>query len=489
MRRLVGLGIEVSGGSGGTSVGLDELAAAAGRLACESEQLVAIGVRCALAAVDAELVVGAQLSPATSAVAAVALARAVGPTGIEGETARLAGLAVATRGSVESYREVEDSVARGLERVQDVVMFELGRCAPEVLVGVLTLQALGVDVGPLLDRVAYQVPALANLGGGAQGLVAGLASDPLTTPLLVPGVVVTVVEALAGQRGIAPPDGDQVALRVLAGSAGVVGMLRDDGVASTTPEALPHAGAAAPHTLADLARDLENLSDAEDYPSRVRVTELPQRDGGSAWLVEVPGTQDWGPSAGANLADVTSDVALMSSRSTVLAAAVDEALTNAQAASGRLAVALEPVMLAGHSLGGIAAAGLASSAGFRARHRVTSVVTLGSPVARMPVPADISVLSLEHRQDAVPHLEGRANPDRRTWVTVTRDLRGDPDHVTTATGAHATREYVQTAAEVDGSQAPSVQTWRAQNRQFFEPDGARAPVVRDYHVVRVVPPG
>ncbi|HEY3534541.1 MAG TPA: hypothetical protein VGK60_03160 [Pedococcus sp.] len=481
------MGIEVSGGSGGTRVGLEELAVAAGRLAREAEGLGAIGVRSALSAADPDLAVGSQLSPATGAVAAVALARAVGPAGVEGETARLGGLALATRGAVEAYREVEDSVARGLERVQDVVMFELGRCAPEVLVGVLALQALGVDVGPLLDRVAYRVPALANLGGGSQGLVGGLAADPLTAPLLVPGVVVTVVAALAREHGFAAPDGDQVALRVVAGSAGLAGMLRDDGVARTTPEASPRAGAAAPRTVADLARDLENLSDADDYPSRVRVVEVPQGDCGSAWVVEVPGTQAWDPRAGANLSDVTSDVALVSARSTQLAAAVDEALTEAQEASGRPAASLEPVMLAGHSLGGIAAAGLASSAGFRARHRVTSVVTLGSPIARMPIPADVRVLSLEHRQDPVPHLECRANPDRRTWVTVTRDLDGDPDHVATGSGAHATQEYAETAAEVDGSQAPSLQTWRAQNREFFDSDATRAPVIRDYHVERTSP--
>jgi hypothetical protein len=481
------LGIEVSGGSGGTSVGLQALAVAAGRLACESEQLGAIGIRSALSAADPDFVVGAQLSPATSTLAAVALARAVGPTGVEGEAARLGALALATRGAVEAYREVEDSVARGLERVQDIVMFELGRCAPEALVAVLALQALGVDVGPLLDRVAYRVPALANLGGGSQGLVAGLSTEPLTAALLAPGVVVTVVEALTGERGFAPPDGDQVALRVVAGSAALAGMLRDDGVARTTPEASPRPGAAAPRTLADLARDLENLSDAEAYPSRIRVMEVPQGDGGSAWLVEVPGTQAWDPRAGANLGDVTSDVALMSARSTQLAGAVDEALTRAQEASGRPAAALEPVMLAGHSLGGITAAGLASSAGFRARHRVTSVVTMGSPVARMPIPPEVSVLSLEHRQDPVPHLEGRANPDRRAWVTVTRDLEGDPDHVATGSGAHATQEYAETATEVDGSQAPSLQTWRAQNREFFDSGGARVPVIRDYHVVRVVP--
>jgi pimeloyl-ACP methyl ester carboxylesterase len=239
--------------------------------------------------------------------------------------------------------------------------------------------------------------------------------------------------------------------------------------------------------VADLARDLDNLGDGRDYPGRVRVVEVPQRTGGSAWLVEVPGTQDWNPRAGGNPADVTSDVALMARRSTVLAAAVDEALTQAQAASGRPRAAQEPVMLAGHSLGGIAAAGLAASPAFTTRHRVTSVVTMGSPVARVPVPPEVGVLSLEHRQDPVPHLEGRKNPDRRTWVTVTRDLRGDADHVSTATGAHATGEYAQTAAEVDASRDRSLRDWRAANTAFFDGDSAGAAVVRDYQILRVAP--
>ena len=81
-------------------------------------------------------------------------------------------------------------------------------------------------------------------------------------------------------------------------------------------------------------------------------------------------------------------------------------------------------MLVGHSLGGIAAAGLASSPRFTQAHQVTHVVTMGSPVGRMPVPAGIEVLSLEHTQDAVPRLDGQPNPDRATWVTVSRDLDG-----------------------------------------------------------------
>jgi hypothetical protein len=145
------------------------------------------------------------------------------------------------------------------------------------------------------------------------------------------------------------------------------------------------------------------------------------------------------------------------------------------------------VLLVGHSLGGIVAAGLASSPRFREAHGPVSVVTMGSPVGRMPVPASVPVLSLEHNQDAVPRLDGTPNPDRARWTTVTRDLRGDPDGVDTASAAHATSEYVETAAAVDVSDERSLVAWREEHRDFFEPDEGREPVVRDYRIERSHP--
>jgi hypothetical protein len=142
-------------------------------------------------------------------------------------------------------------------------------------------------------------------------------------------------------------------------------------------------------------------------------------------------------------------------------------------------------MLVGHSLGGIAAAGLASSPRFTQAHSVTHVVTMGSPVGRMPVPARIAVLSLEHTQDAVPRLDGRPNPDRATWVTASRDLGGSG--VDRASQAHDPRLYVDTAALVDESDDPSVATWRAGSDRFFTGDTHGNPVVRDYSVERVRP--
>jgi hypothetical protein len=103
----------------------------------------------------------------------------------------------------------------------------------------------------------------------------------------------------------------------------------------------------------------------------------------------------------------------------------------------------------------------------------------------MPVPAGIEVLSLEHAQDAVPRLDGQPNPDRATWVTVSRDL-GDSG-ADRASQAHDSRLYVDTAALVDESDDPSVATWRTSSTAFFAGDDHGEPVVRDFALERVVP--
>jgi hypothetical protein len=228
-------------------------------------------------------------------------------------------------------------------------------------------------------------------------------------------------------------------------------------------------------------------------------------------VVEISGTQVWDPRAGENPFDVTTDVRSMAQEATVLADGVQQALEQAQAASAGSRIERpaavgpvpapapgaaaapepatgpnpDPVMLVGHSLGGIAAAGLASSPRFTSAHPVTHVVTMGSPVGRMPVPAGTEVLSLEHTQDAVPRLDGQPNPDRASWVTVQRQL-ADAE-ADTASQAHDTGLYVATAGLVDGSPDPSVATWRAGSAAFFAADAHGEPVVRDFVIERVVP--
>ena len=150
---------------------------------------------------------------------------------------------------------------------------------------------------------------------------------------------------------------------------------------------------------------------------RVRVMETTRGDGGAAWVVVVPGTQQWSARPGPNPFDVTTNVRAMTGDATVAAAGVAAALAAARAASGR-STAGDPVALVGHSQGGILAAALASDTSFTTRHRLTHVLTSGAPVALFAVPAGVRVLSVEHADDPVPGLDLTPNPSSSTWVTV-----------------------------------------------------------------------
>jgi hypothetical protein len=371
-------------------------------------------------------------------------------------------------------------VATAVELAQDEVLCLAGTFAPQVLVGVLALDALGVDVVTGLDRVVFEHPGLANLAGGAEGLLVGLRSNPLTAPM---------VPAPTRHEGAGGDYED--AVWSLADSAARWGLLDDRGRAQVVAEPAPRPGARAPRSLRDLAADQVDVGDGEHYAGHVRVIEVPQQ-GGSVWVVEISGTQSWDPHAGDNPLDLTTDVRSMAQDTTVLADGVQQALAQAQAASETTGAhgappggTSAPVMLVGHSLGGIAAAGLAASPVFTGHHPVTHVVTMGAPVGRMPVPEAVQVLSLEHTRDPVPRLEGQPNPDRATWVTVTRDAQGAG--VDRASQTHDVRGYVETAARVDGSVDPSVVGWRATSAAFFAGDAHGEPVIRDYLVARVRP--
>jgi hypothetical protein len=159
---------------------------------------------------------------------------------------------------------------------------------------------------------------------------------------------------------------------------------------------------------------------------RVRVVEVARGDGGSAWVVVVPGTQEWAPRPGENPFDLTTDVRALTGGGTVAAAGVAIALAAARSRAGPRSTPADPVLLVGHSQGGILAAALASDPGFRQRNAVTHLVTTGAPVGLFPVPRGTRVLSVERRDDPVPRLDLSPNPDSTSWVTVRAPAGGLP---------------------------------------------------------------
>ncbi|HYN67640.1 MAG TPA: hypothetical protein VES93_12185 [Ornithinibacter sp.] len=193
---------------------------------------------------------------------------------------------------------------------------------------------------------------------------------------------------------------------------------------------------------------------------RVRVVEVVRGDGGSAWVVVVPGTQEWSPRAGANPFDATTDVRAVTGVATLAAAGVAAALQVVRGRAGARSTAADPVVLVGHSQGGILAAALASDAGFTRRHHVTHVVTTGSPIGLFPVPDTTRVLCVERGDDPVPRLDLSPNPDRSSWVTVRTSGDGPPVDVR----SHRLEGYVDVVRAAEGAPRGTIEgldAWQA----------------------------
>jgi PGAP1-like protein len=327
----------------------------------------------------------------------------VGPGGAWGEALALDVLASALRGAARVYVEIEQAV-----------------------VGVLGAVAAGADLAARGGWLRDSRPAGGPMApGGADGVRAAEPGDPgLGGGATVEGVTVRAVDpTLHGP---------------LAGDALVPGRARH---------------------LADLVAAGEDLDGG-----RVRVLETAGPDGGAAWVVVVPGTQQWSPRAGANPFDLTTDVRALTGEATLAAAGVTAALDLARSRSGR-AGPDDPVLLVGHSQGGILAAALASDPAFRREHRVTHIVTSGSPVALFPVPASTRVLSVEHGDDPVPWLDLTPNPAGASWLTVRAPAAGPVD-----VSRHGLAGYVETLRTLEGAPRGTVSgldAWQASAGAFL----------------------
>ena len=493
--------ITVSGGVAGTGVALDDLSAAAERLVLEGARVGALAPQVLSAAVDpsvllatiddlgdlADLLTGrvSALDPSVLAlvgeIEATAL-RAGGPTGVLGVGVELGGLGLRLGVVVAAYRTAEEVVEQQLAALQDEFMEVVGILTPELALVGGAAELAGVDVPGALDRLAFEHPGIVDTAaGGIEGYLRGLARHPAFA------VVLAVGAARSGTPW--PPTDEESAIRIIGGVGGLAGALDEDrawgsGGFDGLDERLGEEQATTgPTGLAGLMVDESDLG-RDDDEGRVRVVEVPQPDGSSAWILELPGTQVWDPRPGDNPFDLTTDVEAMAGEATMAAAGAARMLEAAQRRRGRLGAG-DAVMLVGHSQGGILAASLASDARFRDGQRVTDVVTFGAPVSRFPVPAGVRVLSVEHRQDPVARLDGARSPDRAGWVTVERDLSATAARPSAAL-THRATEYLRTAQLLDGRLAdgsadPSLRRWHADTSVFFGGDAR----VTDAHLSRL----
>lgn len=215
----------------------------------------------------------------------------------------------------------------------------------------------------------------------------------------------------------------------------------------------------APGGVADLLGRVHGLyPDAGGLPGAIGVQRIEAVDGSRSWVVLVPGTQAHAV-GGANPFDHASNLQTYAGTAAAAGAAVVAALAAAGARRD------EPVLIAGHSLGGMAAMRVAADPAVRERFRVAAVLTAGSPVGRMPSAPGVATLHVEHSRDPVPALDVADPPDEVDRVTVRRS---------SAPGAHGADLYAETGELVDRSTHPSVVEWRERAGEVLGGPGARA---------------
>jgi hypothetical protein len=199
-------------------------------------------------------------------------------------------------------------------------------------------------------------------------------------------------------------------------------------------ERIPHAADGAPQIR------------IERYPSGVSVVYL----GGTIDAEPDPQTEPW---------DMTSNVAALAGLDAGSYRAAQDAMRQAGIS------ATDPVVLVGHSQGGLVAARLAASGNFA----VSDVLTVGAPIHHVAVPSSVHVVALEHAEDLVPSLSGVslagaavAGAAGSNRLTVSRRLY-PAGGATTSTflPAHSLTRYVETAQSMDASADPRLAEVRA----------------------------
>lgn len=432
----------VRGGAGGVGANIDDMRSTAQRLDAAGDALQQVARQAGGHAKHGALLRTAIYSPGTAAHAELQLLDAAATGGAT--VALIEAQALLLMARAELF-ELADAAGSAFESTAEDVIGEV------VLGGIVVVTAVGGASGSAGEARAIVADLLSGrlspgdldaikrrLGSAAAAGANGAASQLLSDFPAITDIITGGVDALPGLDSplVQPSIEQKIALAL--GLAGVAGAGRDRRVTAGKPSV--NAQQSGRQSLASILRSIGEIKSSDDR-SGVRVKRIegsPPR-----WVVEIPGTSEWSPFAGGNPSDLTSNAQLMQRRGELLVG-IQEAMQRAGVRPG------EPVMLAGHSQGGIAAAALASDRLARADFKITHVLTAGSPVARMPIPSDVRVLSIEHREDPVPRLDSAENPDRSNWTTATFGT-GDHDEII---DAHAGWRYADSAAHIPRKDYP-----------------------------------
>lgn len=202
----------------------------------------------------------------------------------------------------------------------------------------------------------------------------------------------------------------------------------------------------APRSISDMAADIDDLYwvEAEGQPVKItRVGEGQRR----RWLISLPGTDHMDPNSTRNPADPETNTREVLGLDSAMRQGVVAALRHAMASEGvsERDMPCEPVVVMGHSQGGMVALSLADR--YPREVNVRAVITLGTPGRRLRVSRDVAALAVEHDQDVVPSMDGRPRRGTNDRVVVGRHL------IRPRTGAlfyaHSSSTYTETIGLIE----------------------------------------
>lgn len=380
----------------------------------------------AIVMAEPDLIASASLSPATYVEAERALMSAVGHLGeVAAEWGALAAL---VEGVGQWFGGGEDQVRRLLDDQLGTLIGKALRTNPEVAaVGALSVAA-GSMAWWLLSSPEERIHEQRDV-------------ERFITrhPALVRDVAGTLDGVLEGLTGVRTPAGDSAVANLTAQ------LYRDEGIASVEPRpGLTPVAPVQPRTVTDVIHHLRRMTAAPGSVGVIEIQTWRGPDGQPRHVVYLPGTDDMNLlSADTDIRDVAEDLRVASGGRSAYREGVEQAMRDAGIGPH------DPVLIAGHSLGGMTAVKeLSEGVGFN----VTNVITAGSPTAiEKSLPPTAHVLSLESSGDIVPQVEGRPNPITPQQTTVTFTSGED-----TIVGNHALSTYERGAEAIDASGDPVI---------------------------------
>jgi hypothetical protein len=443
---------------------MDDMVVVAGLIEQITSDMLEIAADAQRLMADPDLAASAALDPAGAAeFEAALLATLDGPHGLFAAAAALAAQAAGLRSAALAYETADRLTAD----MADSLGWLVGLSAPVWAPGAVPLAALNV-----VAFIGTEAALGRNPGADLQRLLTEHPGTMHAVSSAVPGfldMLTLTPPGLVGAGLFTAVTGRIPFPLTLAQTAALLGLMFPDGKPTVTDLGTDPDRPSPPRGFGDLVDGLylrsRDAGDTKRGEIDVKLVERTLSDGTvtRAFIVDIPGTRDWSLTPGqrnADINDISTNLKAVSGDPSSYERGIALALQKAGARPG------DPVMLVGHSQGGMVAARAARDFATAGTYNVTHVVTVGAPVADMPVPAHVQVLSLENANDLVPHLDPYVNPDLSNRTTVTFAT----EHDGVLNNHSIDKVYAPAARALDSTQDPSVTSFRDSAAPFLDGD-------------------